>query len=271
MRSNNPFLVIRKHHFLLSFSAGFLSFSLPFIKEKNALLSLFIALAVLLTYNFHHLSKLFWKKQDTTNDKKDLTSILFLCVLSLVGLSYLFSALHFRVFSIYALILLAFLAISYSMPQGKLSVRTVPYAKAFLVAFSWTILCCVLPMYNAGEAYWKASIFGILFFVLAVISDFRDKMSDPISLKTLPQVLSFKMLKMLIYILLAVFTCLNLCLFGWLFFVAAILSSIVLLYYFRQFHSARKTLYTDRSIFVFALVSLILQVIFDKLSFCYTS
>jgi hypothetical protein len=32
----------------LAFSAGLLSFSLPFIKEKNALLSLFIALAVLL-------------------------------------------------------------------------------------------------------------------------------------------------------------------------------------------------------------------------------
>ena len=262
MRSNNPFLVIRKHHLLLSFSAGLLSFSLLFIKEKNALLSLFIALAVLLTYNFHHLSKLFWKKKDSTNDKKDLIPILFLCVLSLVGLSYLLSVLHFRVFSIYALILLSFLAISYSILQGKLSIRTIPYLKAFIIGFSWTLLCCVLPMYNAGEPHWKASIFSIFFFVLAVISDFRDKKSDPISLKTFPQVLSFKMLKILIYVLLAVFSCLNLCLFGWSFFVAAILSSIVLLYYFRQFYSARKTLFTDRSIFVFALVSLLLQVIF---------
>ena len=262
MRSNNSFLVIRKHHFLLSFSAGFLSFSLPFIKEKNALLSLFIALAVLLTYNFHHLSKLFWKKKDTTNDKKVFIPILFLCVLSLVGLSYLLSVLHFRVFSIYALILLSFLAISYSILQGKLSIRTIPYLKAFIIGFSWTLLCCVLPMYNAGEPHWKASIFSIFFFVLAVISDFRDKKSDPISLKTFPQVLSFKMLKTVIYVLLAVFSCLNLCLFGWSFFVAAILSSIVLLYYFRQFYSARNTLYTDRSIFVFALVSLLLQVIF---------
>ena len=262
MRSNNSFLVIRKHHFLLSFSAGFLSFSLPFIKEKNALLSLFIALAVLLTYNFHHLSKLFWKKKDTTNDKKVFIPILFLCVLSLVGLSYLLSALHFRVFSIYALILLSFLAISYSILQGNLSIRTIPYLKAFIIGFSWTLLCCVLPMYNAGEPHWKASIFCIFFFVLAVISDFRDKKSDPISLKTFPQVLSFKMLKTVIYVLLAVFSCLNLYLFGWSFFVAAILSSIVLLYYFRQFYSARNTLYTDRSIFVFALVSLLLQIIF---------
>lgn len=262
MRSNNPFFVIRKHHFLLSFSAGLLSFSLPFIKEKNALLSLFIALAVLLAYNCHHLSKLVWKKKDTTNDKKDLIPILFLCVLSLVGLSYLLSVLHFRVFSIYALILLAFLAISYSILQGKLSIRTIPYLKAFIIAFSWTLLCCVLPMHNTGEPHWKVGIFSIFFFVLAVISDFRDKKSDPISLKTFPQVLSFKMLKILIYVLLSVFSFLNLCLFGWSFFVAAILSSIVLLYYFRQFYSARKTLYTDRSIFVFAVFSLLLQVIF---------
>jgi hypothetical protein len=262
MCSKNPFFVIRKHHFLLAFSAGLLSFSLPLIKEKNALLSLFIALAVLLTYNFHHLSKLFWKKKDPTNDKKDLIPILFLCVLSLVGLSYLLSVLHFRVFSIYALIILSFLAISYSILQGKLSIRTIPYLKAFIIGFSWTLLCCFLPMYNAGEPHWKASIFSIFFFVLAVISDFRDKKSDPISLKTFPQVLSFKMLKILIYVLLAVFSCLNLCLFGWSFFVAAILSSIVLLYYFRKFYSASKTLFTDRSIFVFALVSLLLQVIF---------
>ena len=262
MRSKNLFLVIRKHHFLLAFSAGLLSFSLPFIKEKNALLSLFIALAVLLAYNCHHLSKLVWKNKDTTNDKKDLTPILFLCVLSLVGLSYLLSVLHFRVFSIYALILLSFLAISYSILQGKRSIRTIPYLKAFIIGFSWTLLCCVLPMYNAGEPHWKASIFSIFFFVLAVISDFRDKKSDPISLKTFPQVLSFKMLKILIYVLLAVFSCLNLCLFGWSFFVAAILSSIVLLYYFRQFYSASKTLHTDSSIFVFAFVSLLLQVIF---------
>jgi hypothetical protein len=262
MRSKNPFLVIRKHHFPLAFSAGLLSFSLPFIKEKNALLSLFIALAVLLAYNCHHLSKLFWKNKDTTNNRKTTILALILCVLSLVGFSYLLSVLHFRVFSIYALILLAFLAISYSMLQGKLSIRTVPYAKAFLVAFSWTLLCCFLPTHNAGETHWKVGIFSIFFFVLAVISDFRDKKSDPISLKTFPQVLSFKMLKILIYVLLTVFSCLNLCLFGWPFFVAAILSSIVLLYYFRQFYSARKTLYTDRSIFVFALVSLLLQVIF---------
>ena len=262
MRSKNLFLVIRKHHFLLAFSAGLLSFSLPFIKEKNALLSLFIALAVMLTYNCHHLSKLFWKKKDIASNRKTTILALILCVLSLVGFSYLLSVLHFRVFSIYALILLAFLAISYSMLQGKLSIRTVPYAKAFLVAFSWTLLCCVLPMHNAGEPHWKVGIFSIFFFVLAVISDFRDKKSDPISLKTFPQVLSFKMLKILIYVLLAVFSCLNLCLFGWSFFVAAILSSIVLLYYFRQFYSARKTLYTDRSIFVFAVFSLLLQVIF---------
>ena len=262
MRSKNTLLVIRKHHFLLALSAGLLSFSLPFIKEKNALLSIFIALTVLITYNCHHLSKLFWKNKDIASNRKTTILALILCVISLVGLSYLLSVLHFRVFSIYALILLAFLATSYSMLQGKLSIRTVPYAKAFLVAFSWTLLCCFLPTHNAGEPHWKAGIFSIFFFVLAVISDFRDKKSDPISLKTFPQVLSFKILKTVIYVLLAVFTGLNLYLFGWSFFVAAIISSIVLLYYFRQFYSASKTLYTDRSIFVFALVSLFLQVIF---------
>ena len=191
-----------------------------------------------------------------------MTPILFLCVLSLVGLSYLLSILYFRLLSIFFLILLAILSTSYSLLQGKLSIRTIPYLKAFIIAFSWTLLCCVLPMYNAGEPHWKVGVFSILFFVLAVISDFRDKKSDPISLKTFPQVLSFKMLKILIYVLLAVFSCLNLCLFGWSFFVAAILSSIVLLYYFRQFYSASKTLHTDSSIFVFAFVSLLLQVIF---------
>jgi hypothetical protein len=262
MCSKNPFFVFGKHHFLLAFSAGLLSFSLPLIKEKNALLNLFIALAVLLAYNCHHLPKLFWKNKVTTNNRKTSIFALILCVISLVGLSYLLSVLHLRLFSFYALILLAILAISYSILLGKLSIRTVPYAKAFLVSFSWTLLCCVLPMYNGGEPHWKASIFSIFFFVLAVISDFRDKKSDPISLKTIPQVLSFKVLKKLIYVLLVVFTCLNLYLFGWPFFVAAILSSIVLLYYFRQFYATSKTLYTDSSIFVFAFVSLLLQVIF---------
>lgn len=41
----------QKHYFLLAFSAGLISYTLPYSNQKKGLLCIFISLAVLLAYN----------------------------------------------------------------------------------------------------------------------------------------------------------------------------------------------------------------------------
>ena len=182
-----------------------------------------------------------------------------MATLSFLGIGI---SLHFRWNEYFLLSLLFFMCLSYSVFQPKLSIRSIPYLKSFFIALSWTSLCCALPMSYANKAIYNGSFFFILFYALAVSSDFRDLRIDPIELKTIPQVLPRKALLILIFSCLIAFVAFNLYFFGALFFIAALFSSLVFLYYLFQFFVLKKELYTDRTLAAFGLSAFILQVYF---------
>ena len=253
----------QKHYFSRAFSAGLISYTLPYSNQKKGLLCVFISLAVLLAYNAHKLFK--WLREEGSyagiQSLRFLPTriLFFVATLSFLGIGI---SLHFRWNEYFLLSLLFFMCLSYSVFQPKLSIRSIPYLKSFFIALSWTILCCALPMSYANKEFYNGSFFFILFYVLAVSSDFRDLRIDPIELKTLPQVLPRKALLVLILFGLMTFGIVNLYFYGPLFFIAALFSSLVFLYYLFQFFVLKKELYTDRTLAAFGLSAFILQVYF---------
>jgi hypothetical protein len=253
----------QKHYFLLALSAGLISYTLPYSNQKKGLLCIFISLAVLLAYNAHKLFK--WLREEGSyaglQSKRFLpTRILFF--VSTLAFLWLGILLDFRWNEYFLLCILFFMCLSYSFFRPQLSIRSIPYLKSFFIALSWTSLCCALPMSYANKAIYNGSFFFILFYALAVSSDYRDLRIDPIELKTIPQVVSRKALLVLIFSCLLTFVAFNLYYFGTLFFIAAILSSLAFLYYLFQFFVLKKELNTDRTLLVFGLSAFILQVYF---------
>jgi hypothetical protein len=216
----------KNHYFLLAFSAGLISYTLPYYNEKKGLLCVFISLAVFLAYNTHKLVK--WLREEgsyaSIQSLRFLPTriVFFVATLSFLGIGI---SLHFRWSEYFLLSLLFFMCVSYSVFQPKLSIRSIPYLKSFFIALSWTSLCCALPMSYANKAIYNGSFFFILFYVLAVSSDFRDLRIDPIELKTIPQVLPQKSLT---YSYIFMLTCL--CCFQPLFLWRPILYRIALLF-----------------------------------------
>lgn len=253
----------KNHYFLLALSAGLISYTLPYSNEKKGLLCVFISLAVFLAYNTHKLVK--WLREEGSYASIQSLRFLptrilfFVATLSFLGIGI---SLHFRWSEYFLLSILFFMCLSYSVFQPKLSIRSIPYLKSFFIALSWTSLCCALPMSYANKEFYNGSFFFILFYVLAVSSDFRDLRIDPIELKTLPQVLPQKALLILIFSCLLAFVAFNLYFFGALFFIASLFSSLVFLYYLFQFFVLKKELYTDRTLAAFGLSAFILQVYF---------
>jgi hypothetical protein len=253
----------QKHYFLLAFSAGLISYTLPYSNEKKGLLCVFISLAVFLAYNTHNLVK--WLREEGSYASIQSLRFLptrilfFVATLAFLWLGIL---LDFRWNEYLLLSILFFLSLSYSFFRPQLSIRSIPYLKSFFIALSWTSLCCALPMSYANKAIYNGSFFFILFYALAVSSDFRDLRIDPIELKTLPQVLPQKALLILIFLCLLAFVAFNLYFFGALFFIASLFSSLVFLYYLFQFFVLKKELYTDRTLAAFGLSAFILQVYF---------
>jgi hypothetical protein len=253
----------QKHYFLLAFSAGLISYTLPYSNEKKGLLCVFISLAVFLAYNTHKLVK--WLREEGSYASIQSLRFLptrilfFVATLAFLWLGIL---LDFRWNEYLLLSILFFLSLSYSFFRPQLSIRSIPYLQSFFIALSWTSLCCALPMSYANKAIYNGSFFFILFYALAVSSDFRDLRIDPIELKTLPQVLPQKALLILIFLCLLAFVAFNLYFFGALFFIASLFSSLVFLYYLFQFFVLKKELYTDRTLAAFGLSAFILQVYF---------
>ena len=253
----------KNHYFLLAFSAGLISYTLPYSNEKKGLLCVFISLAVFLAYNTHKLVKWLRDKRSCVSfqSKRFLPSriLFFVTTLSFLGIGI---SLHFRWIEYFLLSILFFMCLSYSVFHPRFSIRSIPYLKSFFIALSWTILCCALPMSYANKEFYNGSFFFILFYALAVSSDFRDLRIDPIELKTLPQVLPKKALLMLILFSLTTFGIVNLYFYGPLFFIAALFSSLVFLYYLFQFFVLKMELNTDRTLAAFGLSAFILQVYF---------
>jgi len=250
----------QKHYFSLAFSAGLISYTLPYSNQKKGLLCVFISLAVFLAYNAHKIFK--WLREEGSyaglQSKRFLPTRILFFVATLAFL-WLVILLDFRWNEYFLLSILFFLSLSYSFFRPQLSIRSIPYLKSFFIALSWTSLCCALPMSYANKEFYNGSFFFILFYALAVSSDYRDLRIDPIELKTIPQVLPKKALLFLIFSCLLAFVAFNLYFFGALFFIAATLSSLAFIYYLFQFFVLKKELNTDRAIFVFGFTSLLLR------------
>ncbi|MEZ4756274.1 MAG: hypothetical protein R2817_05560 [Flavobacteriales bacterium] len=100
-----------------------------------------------------------------------------------------------------------FAAYAFPLRQGRGGLRAVPGMKVLLVVWCWIALVVVLPMRAmAGEHVMSALASWLpvqlpLFTGVALLSDLRDRSSDPSTLRTWPQVLGEGWTRLLVVLL----------------------------------------------------------------------
>ena len=97
----------------------------------------------------------------------------------------------------------------YVIPVKGIIMREIPYAKVYLIAFTWAAVLIIFPMVNEEKYHWTVLMHGLahaLFVVAAAIPfDIRDVKFDQQSQKTIPQVLGVFWSKVLAILLLFIF------------------------------------------------------------------
>lgn len=97
-----------------------------------------------------------------------------------------------------ALILILLLTFWYLIPNSILTLRRIPFLKAFIVALVWTYVLLLFPHQQLekypSESYWRLGFF-FYFLHLAILSDIKDIRLDPIDWKTIPSVLGISRAK----------------------------------------------------------------------------
>lgn len=90
------------------------------------------------------------------------------------------------------------LTLWYLLPNSLLTLRRIPFLKAFIVALVWTYVLILLPHQQLvkypSELFWRLGFF-FYFLHLAILSDIKDINLDPIEWKTIPSVLGIRKAK----------------------------------------------------------------------------
>jgi hypothetical protein len=176
--------------------------------ETNVLLNirplftapLFIFFATLLIYNLGYFNAIFSKEQSYREQarwmKARRTYWIFSMLVALLIMLFLVS--DFNVGSQLTFGIFGFLTIVYILHDVKLigkyfSIRSIPYLKVFIVAFTWSAITILPQLVNSGdyldELKWKWLLLERFFFILSItlMFDVRDLQHDPKILHTLPQ------------------------------------------------------------------------------------
>ena len=204
---NYVLLFFRKSFLSLSLSAALLIVGFyPFV-YKSWIFAGFIFFCVEATYTLHRLAKYklnlllpedkVWMKQN-----RPLVLLLFLLSSVMILLFYFLTELHNSITASACFILLCILAIGYVFPFFKQNLRTIPFVKSITVALAWTILTVVFPAAYLSFNTTLLMPLMLLFLILAILGDWRDKDHDALSLKTFPQLLNSKNTRVLMAILL---------------------------------------------------------------------
>ncbi len=181
----------------------------------------FVALSIIISYNFIRFleikeNSLNWFKNWFFEHKKALG---LLSLLSIILLLYITFFSKFNLKAILVLLPFAFMTFFYVVPLlkiGKIEVsfRNFPSIKIVSIAIAWAGITVLFPLYEANYEFTSNVYIEFLqrFFILVAITlpfDIRDVDFDPKSLKTLPQIFGVTNSKIIGYILLFLFVCLE--------------------------------------------------------------
>ncbi len=111
-----------------------------------------------------------------------------------IGLAIIFFIiLRLNHYKIPFLVLFPLVLLSFFYPW----LREIPRIKTPIIALSWTLIMISAWKESGGSLPWilKAAVLFLLFMVLAISSDVKDRHIDPPSLGTLPQVIPWYVLR----------------------------------------------------------------------------
>ncbi|MBO6515073.1 MAG: hypothetical protein JJ975_00800 [Bacteroidia bacterium] len=92
------------------------------------------------------------------------------------------------------------ISILYVIPLGNKSLREISYAKTHAIALTWTLVIVVFPLINENVCSTKLFLSFVpahylYFLAVAVVFDINDLKVDPLSQRTIPQIVGTKYTK----------------------------------------------------------------------------
>ena len=138
------------------------------------------------TLSVYNLSYYVWSR-----DKNKL----IIAILSIIPVALL--TLYLTIYSIFLLVILSLLSISYALPIKNKKLRDFPYLKIYIISFVWSASIVFLPIINVGkEISYTYILYFIIFFLyvmaITIPFDVRDYLRDSSKMKTIPQIIGVK-------------------------------------------------------------------------------
>ena len=172
----------------------------------------FIAGSTLLSYNLHwylvndelrHSDRIKWTR-------KHKTLLLLLAIIGAALAAFYFFRLRQQWVP---LIIPAFITVIYTAPKipALHKLKTLAYGKTFLLAFTWTYVTVMMPLWIYGYEWSSTAILFcfsrfFLIYPICLLFDYRDRKEDlEQGLTTLPARISTKTLGILFYIIMTLF------------------------------------------------------------------
>ena len=106
---------------------------------------------------------------------------LIIAILSIIPVALL--TLYLNIYSIFLLVILSLLSISYALPIKNKKLRDFPYLKIYIISFVWSASIVFLPIINVGkEISYTYILYFIIFFLyvmaITIPFDVRDYLRD---------------------------------------------------------------------------------------------
>lgn len=125
--------------------------------------------------------------------KKQTSSVLFISLVSLIGISYY--GLKIGLSNLWVLVPSLFITIGYAIPFFKVndrlcSLRTYPSIKIFSIALVWSIQTVIFPLQEhlTNPQVWLVFVQRFLLVIILIIPfEIRDKQKDHLFTQTFPQ------------------------------------------------------------------------------------
>ena len=189
-------------------------FSLTRITEisygiDNCFASLFVALSIVLSYNFIRYFEIKTDRLAWFSDwfNTNFIKIKILFVMSILGLLFLILNGYVSIIAMLFVIPFGIMAFFYVIPlfrMGEIDVsfRNLPYVKIFSISIAWAGVTAIFPIVNYGFELqivdYLAFISRFLFvFSITLPFDIRDVHTDKNQLKTIPQIFGINAAKMI--------------------------------------------------------------------------
>lgn len=255
-------------NFWISIAAGSLAYLTytAFNIKVNFQFVLLSFLVTFISYNFQRLVRINQIKSNNLDQQKWIkkhqqplkVALLISLILSLTLITQQTTLQFFILFFI-----LGVISLFYALPLKKVKgLRNIPFIKLFLIAFSWIILCIILPFSTTKTPInWSFTAQLFLFFIAITIPfDIRDVNYD--TQPTIPKVVGWKKAKLFSLLLILISTMINFYTLHFHFLYLTYLITFIILFFVSK---NNKELYysgvLDGTIYLF----LATYIIFDQL------